>query len=85
MAASEIERVERLLQARIERILRQEQLAQYNGYQQRLRGQIERREAEPLPMTPEERAAYALIDADAEARGLRAQLDILTRLRVPPQ
>lgn len=83
MAAHEIERVERLLQARIEQILAPQQLAQYNAYQRRLMEQIERRETEPLPMMPEEQAAYALIDA--EARGLRAQLDILTRLRVSPQ
>lgn len=85
MTASEIERVEALLAARVAQILSAEQLAQYNGYRQRLEAQIERRETEPLAMTAEERAAFALIDADAEARGLRAQLDILTGIRVSPQ
>jgi hypothetical protein len=85
MTASEIERVEALLAARVEQVLSAEQFAQYNGYRRRLEAQIERRETEPLPMTPAERAAFELIEADAEARGLRAQLDILTGLRTSRQ
>lgn len=85
MTASEIDRVEGLLRERVEQLLSPEQLAQYDAYQRRLQAQIERHETDPLPRTPAEQAAYDLIDADPQAQGLRAQLDILTRVKVSRQ
>ncbi|HMQ32627.1 MAG TPA: hypothetical protein PKD53_17985 [Chloroflexaceae bacterium] len=85
MTADEIAGARGLLRARLEELLTPGQLACYDGYQARLAGQIRRRDPAPLAMSAEERAVFALIEADSAARALRARLDILTRVELPPQ
>lgn len=85
MTADEIAAARRQLRARLEELLTPEQLARYDGYQARLGRQIRRRDPAPVEMSPTERAVFALIESDSAARALRAQLDILTRVELPPQ
>lgn len=85
MTADEIATAKRQLRNRLEELLTPEQLAHYDGYQARLSRQLSRRDPAPVEMSPEERAAFALIEADSAARALRTRLDILTRVELPPQ
>lgn len=85
MTADEIATVERRLRRRLEELLSPAQLACYDGYQGRLARQIERHDVAPVLIGPAEHEVFALIGADSEARALRAQLDILTRVGVSRQ
>lgn len=85
MTADEIALARQRHRARIEELLDPAQLALLDGFHRRIEAQIAAGDAAPTPVTPEEQAVLDLIADDAQARGLQAQLDILTRVDMPPQ
>jgi hypothetical protein len=85
MTADEIAAATRHFRERVEALLSPAELACYDAYLRRLEASLTRSPAEPLRPTPDEQAALALIEGDSQARGLRAQLDILTRVDVSRQ
>lgn len=85
MTADEITLARQRYRARLEELLDPAQLALLDGLHRRMEAQIAAGDAAPTPMGPEERAVLDLIGDDPQAAGLRGQLDILTRVGMPPQ
>lgn len=85
MTANEIGLVRQRYRERLEELLSPAQLALHDGYLDRIEARIAAGDAAPVTMSLEEQAVFDLIAADMEASGLRAQLDILTRVDMPPQ
>jgi hypothetical protein len=85
MTADEIAGARRRYMDRLAVILTAEQLGHYERLQRRLAEAIVARATDAVATTAEEQEALAVIEADSAARGLRAQLDILTRVDVSRQ
>lgn len=85
MTADEIALARQRYRARLEELLDPAQLALLDGFHRRIEAQVAAGDPAPTPMSAEERAVLDLIADDAQASGLRAQLDILTRVERPPQ
>lgn len=85
MTADEIAETGRRYRERLEALLTPEQLAHFDAYQRRVAEAVAAHDTSPVLIRPEEQAIFALIDADSQAQGLRAQLDILTRVGVSRQ
>jgi len=85
MTADEIALVRGRYRERLEELLTPAQLALYDGYHRRLEAKIRAGDTTTTPMRPDEQSVFDLIADDSAAAGLRAQLDILTRVDMPPQ
>lgn len=85
MTFDEIAETRRRLRASLERLLGPDELALYDAYLGRVEASIVAHSVDPVRPTPAERAVLDRIEDDSEARGLQAQLDILTRVDVSRQ
>jgi hypothetical protein len=85
MSANEIATVTQQYRNRIEALLTPDELACFDAYQQRVQGAIDRRDSGSVALIPDEQAVLDKIAADTQAVALRTQLNVLLRLKIPPQ
>lgn len=85
MTTNEIAEAHRRLRAHLEGLLAPDELQLYDAYRGRVEEAIVARSSDPVRPTQAEQAVLDRIEADADAKALRAQLDILTRVEVSRQ
>jgi hypothetical protein len=85
MSANEIAIVSRQYRERIITVLTPDEVARYDGYEQRMRATISTHSSAPIEPTLAEQAVLDKIAADAQAAALHKQLMVLLRIETLPQ
>lgn len=85
MSSNEITLVNRRYHERVAAILAPDELARYEGYQQRLQAPPAQPDAAPVEPSPAEQAVLDKIMDDQQAAALHKQLMVLLRIEKLPQ
>jgi hypothetical protein len=85
MSASEIATITRQYRERILALLTDNEIAQYDAYEQRVQAQIDAHNLEPVDPIPAEQTVLDKIAADERAAALHKQLMVLLRIETLPQ